>query len=185
MGGQWSCSAESCNLVTSWFLGILAWWVFWWSTVGIQQLILCVNLWAAKVAECSGCAVLFLRAWLLPVPLCSTLCSCRRCSDIHDREPGKHLWILDAPSCGLNSYEAPPWAAEGKSGSGRASPFPPFYLIPCCRAGRKVQLNSFPVLYVFLIIRHVGQGMKYLFLGRTVSLWLLSEAVLLLGQWTC
>lgn len=132
-----------------------------------------------KLSESPSCSW---RACLLPVPLCSTICSCRHCSDIHEGEPGKHLWILAAPSCGLDSYEVLPWAAERKSGSGRASPSPPFYLIPCCRADRKVQLNSFPVLYVLLIIRHVGQGVRYLFPGRTVSLRLLSETVLLLGQ---
>lgn len=172
VGGQWSCSPESCNLVTSWFLGILAWWVFRWSTVGIQQLVLCVNLWAVKVAQCSCLSI-----------------ACASCLRAHlvPGQPDSFLFLFVPPSvhadialtfvtesqgstCGyllLLPVRLTPMRLRRGLLRGKVAlaghPHSHLYLIPCCRAGRKVQLNSFPVFYVFLIIRHGGQGMKYLF----------------------
>lgn len=111
-----------------------------------------------KLSESPSCSW---RAWLLPFPLCSTICSCRHCPVIHDGALRKHLWILATPSSyGPDSYEAQVILHHGLLRGKEALAGHPVRTLlphPCCRAGGMVQLNSFSVLYVFLVIRHVGR----------------------------
>lgn len=95
----------------------LAWWVFRWLAVGIQQLVPCVKLRAVEVAECSCCSTAYascLRAHLVPEEPDSFLFLFAppsvhediALSFMKETWGSKHLWLLATPSCGPDSYEA-------------------------------------------------------------------------------